>query len=1032
MSQTLQNQIIMAKSMNGVVELSDGAGTVITNGTVSTGNISGENITGNTISGSSFSTVDKSVMDAVITIATSANEYVWAYNQPQNIVFTGTIAQTFFLPSVTTANLGTTITIFKSTGTMSIQTQITDPPEYIQTESNDQLEIYPVSSLVTVIALTAISTTGSVWAVIYSQSPNRNISATLTDTQTFTGGVKTFNTDTTFSGSRTVTANSQFVFNNTLPTSTRTPTTATQLITKTYADGILGRSNAWTNSNSFNTLLPTSTITPTTNAQLVTKVYTDGIVGRYNEWTGINNYNDILPTSNLTPTSGTMFSTKNYVDNIVSRVNSWVGTNTYNFLLPTSTLVPTLGVSFTNKTYVDSAISLAIPASLLPLNNAWSGINTFNNNLLMGSSGYFLPYYPSTNTSYRMGVDSMVYQTANSTNNLVWGTNALQGVSAQGANNKVRQGVYIGNNVAQGLYVIDGDMVNNHCDNNVVIGHGACSGQNFNTRNSVVLGANSGSGISLIADCCFIGTNIGTQSGFFATQCTVIGSGNCPSIVETSLSTVVGSNNSLAGLANSSTIYGANNLTIGAANGSGVLIGSQCGANLATDAGALIIGARSGNSLTTGFVNQIYGADSDMISTATNVSLHGSNILYTGQDNTFYIGGNWAGLYQDLLVANKNRFLCNRLITEIDTWLNNEDPEHIIVGNNTVENIYLPTPVTPNIGTRFTFVKSYSPPVAVSIISSSGLTILSSNANATSYDFGVNQTFVTLICTDITGTAWVVSSEQNAHGPITTTNGIINVDYNFVITAGLNFNDNKYFGALIRFDQTSSTASTHTWLNPITSAGAEISVHNLSIQIQTLSVSAGSLFLGNYGSNATTMQIPLGAFCKMYSNGTNWIVYQWSSTPQIFTRRNNAVQSIPTALVGTVVQFNTAGTGIGAGGAASWLDTANVLTYNDSAGTFRFRNPSPNGFFIKVNVSAAFLANNVGNRALYISHSNLTRYPSSFLGNNTTQTGSMVGYVALDAEFYLGSTESFQVLAMQNSGAALNLIAGSLIQIRRV
>jgi hypothetical protein len=36
-----------------------------------------------------------------------------------------------------------------------------------------------------------------------------------------------------------------------LPTSSATPTSATQLVMKTYADGILGRTNAWTGSNIF-------------------------------------------------------------------------------------------------------------------------------------------------------------------------------------------------------------------------------------------------------------------------------------------------------------------------------------------------------------------------------------------------------------------------------------------------------------------------------------------------------------------------------------------------------------------------------------------------------------------------------------------------------------------------------------------------------------------------------------------------------------------------------------------------------------
>jgi hypothetical protein len=50
MSQTLQNQILLAKSMNGIVTLSDGAGTTISNGSINTSNVNSSNITTNNLS----------------------------------------------------------------------------------------------------------------------------------------------------------------------------------------------------------------------------------------------------------------------------------------------------------------------------------------------------------------------------------------------------------------------------------------------------------------------------------------------------------------------------------------------------------------------------------------------------------------------------------------------------------------------------------------------------------------------------------------------------------------------------------------------------------------------------------------------------------------------------------------------------------------------------------------------------------------------------------------------------------------------
>lgn len=54
MSQTLQNQILLAKSMNGIVSLSDGAGTTITGGQVITNDFSGNTITVNSFSAGTF------------------------------------------------------------------------------------------------------------------------------------------------------------------------------------------------------------------------------------------------------------------------------------------------------------------------------------------------------------------------------------------------------------------------------------------------------------------------------------------------------------------------------------------------------------------------------------------------------------------------------------------------------------------------------------------------------------------------------------------------------------------------------------------------------------------------------------------------------------------------------------------------------------------------------------------------------------------------------------------------------------------
>ena len=173
-------------------------------------------------------------------------------------------------------------------------------------------------------------------------------------------------------------------FNTSLPTSTLTPTTSTQLITKAYADGKFGSlasANAWTSTNTFNSSLPTSTLTPTTSTQLITKAYGDatyatgaGIVASNNTWTGTNAFNTSLPTSTQTPTTSTQLITKTYADGkfgAIATTNIWTGTNSFNSSLPTSTLTPTTSTQLITKTYADGKFG-AIAST-----NSWTGKNTF-------------------------------------------------------------------------------------------------------------------------------------------------------------------------------------------------------------------------------------------------------------------------------------------------------------------------------------------------------------------------------------------------------------------------------------------------------------------------------------------------------------------------------------------------------------------------------------------------------------------------------------------------------------------------------
>jgi len=171
-------------------------------------------------------------------------------------------------------------------------------------------------------------------------------------------------------------------------------TMTTNLAGKTTLSAVQANNNVWTGTNTFDTNLPTSTITPSSSTQLVTKTYVDtqvntktslsSVQSNNNTWTGTNVFNTSLPTSTVTPSSSTQLVTKTYVDTqvatkttisgVTSNNNTWTGTNAFNTSLPTSSLTPSAPSQLVTKTYADS-----LTTNLLANTNTWSGTsNTFN------------------------------------------------------------------------------------------------------------------------------------------------------------------------------------------------------------------------------------------------------------------------------------------------------------------------------------------------------------------------------------------------------------------------------------------------------------------------------------------------------------------------------------------------------------------------------------------------------------------------------------------------------------------------------
>ena len=157
----------------------------------------------------------KSKLNSVQTLVASTTPYTWAFGNADTIVFTGNVGpQPFNLPLPTTASLGTVVNIVK----IGVHQMIVNAPAgtTILNETNQAVSTLTQFTNVRVFSYVAVATTGSVWATSYSQNPNFLLSATLSNSQTFSSGTKTFDTAVILNATRTFTNNGTILNNNVL------------------------------------------------------------------------------------------------------------------------------------------------------------------------------------------------------------------------------------------------------------------------------------------------------------------------------------------------------------------------------------------------------------------------------------------------------------------------------------------------------------------------------------------------------------------------------------------------------------------------------------------------------------------------------------------------------------------------------------------------------------------------------------------------------------------------------------------------
>lgn len=324
---TLTNVPINARSMNGLITISDGTAILENGDLTTTGDINSDTVNTNTLSTDNFILPRISTPAVISSLGTTIN----VEDILQNIDY-GNANRLFVIVNDVGNNM---MLLNTSTNRFEITSDILDMyPNQISinsatlfdtgsvnfsntsvTHTNGSLNITncPVVSNNTIIINRA-----SVAAVKTLLGSSTEITALLQNLY-FNSGTRNFeiwNDAATIAmigfdvANNTIAIRSPTTFNTSLPTSTLTPTTATQLVTKTYVDSTFGRlafANVWTNTNTFNSFLPTSSLTPTLATQFVTKGFTDGAYARLavaNSFSENNTFlKGILPRTALTDTN---------------------------------------------------------------------------------------------------------------------------------------------------------------------------------------------------------------------------------------------------------------------------------------------------------------------------------------------------------------------------------------------------------------------------------------------------------------------------------------------------------------------------------------------------------------------------------------------------------------------------------------------------------------------------------------------------------------------------------------------------------
>jgi hypothetical protein len=830
MAQTLQNQILYAKSMNGIVSLSDGQGTTITNGTVNTNNFVTDTMTATNMVVPRINPNLTGTLGTQINLTQlsqnlnwdNLNKFweIWNYSGSKRLIQVDTSNNIINIDSNTTFKDNLTI-ILEGNVVINLQGYGTD----ISTE-----ELSFLNGLTDNIQ--------TQFNNLPAEYVSRTISQSITGTKTFNGdvilnGITTVNNDLFVGvspnhkyleiyGRESIIGNSSpflTIANYAFDTPVRSlntgatvasPYTAITGWTFTLLSGSLpntvatGRGFWDSNPAGPNSLVFYYPGYPTVNQCIgirqdtassfrlsqTVNIATMGVyLVSFWIWGRYNNYS-------TTQTVASSFGS-NSVSGIQASEQYWKKVQYHTFFLAGN---QTLSITFNQTASVASAICLTnIKTQFI------NGLSVADNFGYTADSGFLTPYGLTTNSIYNNGQlwnygDLTVYGALAPFLPLVKNSAVIgdckygsAGTTSSGQHNYIF-GFGVGTNIKQGGSAGTLNQV-------IAIGSGALE-QATTATDCVAISRFAHRYAGSDRSIC-----IGTQSGEYfgysnrtnMSDNIAIGHSSMAAIFSTGNQYNIAIGNSAMRTSGDFTNSRAFNVAIGhsagysIASNNNTIVGYQACNNMlnTTSSENSFFGNQSGTTQT-GASNVLQrctflGASSDVNSAGSysNSTAIGYNAKISNS-NQIVLGGSNGGVFPNVFLPNKNTLRAVHTVGAVASFnILFGMSENIDINSTTTTTINLPTPASENVGTKWTLYKKYTNAININIIAPASQTILSDKQAVATYAFGTNQNYLTIVCVGSTagGTNYIAEGNGND----------LQVNSNSTITGVYTFNTNPVF-----------------------------------------------------------------------------------------------------------------------------------------------------------------------------------------------------------------------------------------------